>query len=219
MNDKTLNRRHLFKKASLVAGAIGATSLHAVGQMCAPTVEQPEGPFYPIRDQLDKDNDLTQISGNPNSAEGQIVFLRGVVTIDRCLPVAGALVEIWQACHTGKYNHPGDPNPAELDRNFQYWGRTVTNQKGEYLFKTIKPGSYQANATWERPPHIHMKVHLRGFHELTTQIYFAEEQDLNDRDLILRQLSTQDQNDVLVDFQPNHRDELFGTFNISLNRI
>ena len=218
MVEKTLNRRKLFATGSILLGSLGFTALASGGQ-CISTVAQPEGPFYPIADQFDKDNDLTHLMGHKEKALGDVVFLKGVVNNEGCLPVAGALVEIWQACDSGKYNHPGDPNTAELDPHFQYWGRTVTNEKGEYIFKTIKPGSYQANATWERPPHIHMKVHLRGFQELTTQVYFAEEKELNHKDLILQNLRSHEQNDVIVKFDSNLNGDIIGHFDIALKAI
>ena len=52
------NRRDLIKKATgLVSGLlIGRSALAA--NKCIMTPEQTEGPFYPIKDQKDKDNDL-----------------------------------------------------------------------------------------------------------------------------------------------------------------
>jgi protocatechuate 3,4-dioxygenase beta subunit len=138
------------------------------------------------------------------------------------VPVPNALVEIWQACATGKYNHPGDPNPAKLDPNFQYWGKAITDANGKYDFKTIIPGHYPASANWERPPHIHYKVHALGFHELTTQLYFAGH-PLNDRDLILQDLKPAERELVLMEtidagpgFEPGAKK---GVFDLSLRRV
>src|SRR5690606_27978102 len=70
----------------------------------------------------------------------------------------------------------------ELDPDFQYWGRSTTNALGEYDFKTIIPGHYPLDPRLTgrrpsgprqfRPPHIHFKVHARGYLSLTTQMYF-----------------------------------------------
>ena len=106
------------------------------------------------------------------------------------------LVEIWQACVSGKYNHPNDPNKAPLDKNFQYWGRSTTDKQGIYFFKTILPGAYPADTNWIRPPHVHYKVHKWGFRELTTQLYFAGNQ-YNQFDRILNQISKGDQAKVI----------------------
>jgi protocatechuate 3,4-dioxygenase beta subunit len=98
------------------------------------------------------------------------------------------MVEIWQACQTGRYSHPGDDdNPAPLDPNFQYWGIAITDADGKYDFKTIVPGHYPAGEKWIRPPHIHFKVHKLGIRELITQMYFAGNQ-YNESDLILKNI-------------------------------
>ena len=197
---KELSRRNYLKKSILSAGSLLLVSNVARASSCVLTPDQTEGPFYPTSDQMDKDNDLTIIKGGSAFAEGETIVMVGVVTGENCRPVKGALVEIWQACATGKYNHPGDPNPAQLDPNFQYWGRAITNSKGEYNFKTIRPGHYQATSNWMRPSHIHLKVHRRGYEELTTQVYFKDD-PYNSKDRILQSLSDEEKNKVIVDFK------------------
>lgn len=209
-------RRNLLKKLAL-AVPVGIVSKSALANACGITPEQTEGPFYPIADQLDKNTDLTQIEGRSARALGEVCFIAGVVQDEFCQPVPGALVEIWQACVTGKYNHPADPNPAKIDPNFQYWGRTVTDKNGEYLFKTIVPGAYPATSTWMRPPHIHFKVHLRGFEELTTQMYWKGHA-LNKTDRILQRLSQKERELVEVEFK-NRRGFPFGQFNLTLKAL
>jgi protocatechuate 3,4-dioxygenase beta subunit len=219
------NRRNALKMSLGMSGAILAMSplSKALADAClGKTPVQPKGPFYPVHDQLDKDNDLTIVTGKTQKAEGQIIYVKGVVTDEKCRPVKGALVEIWQACHSGKYNHPGDQNEAPLDENFQYFGKTATKENGEYIFKTILPGAYPAEENWIRPPHIHFKIVAFGYSELITQMYFSGN-DLNDKDLILKKLSKSDQGKVVVDlkspekeFEPESK---VGTFNITLVKI
>lgn len=216
-------RRELLKKTLVGAGigAIATTSAKALADVClvGVTPKQTEGPFYPISEQLDADNDLTYVKDKTQSADGDIVFVAGTVTDGDCKPVKGALVEIWQACKTGKYNHPGDPNPADLDPNFQYFGRAVTNASGEYIFKTIRPGAYPAAENWMRPAHIHVKVHVLGFEELTTQMYFSDD-PLNAQDLILLNLPAQERARVIVDFTKETKDNLpLGRFDIRIKKV
>jgi protocatechuate 3,4-dioxygenase beta subunit len=196
-----MNRRSILKKSLLGLGAVTTFKATASSllEACGATPAQTEGPFYPIKDQVDKDWDLTQVIGKTEGALGEIHILKGIVQDGSCKPISNAVVEIWQACETGKYNHPGDPTKAKLDPNFQYWGRVITNAKGEYMFKTIKPGAYNATATWIRPPHIHMKVQLRGFEELTTQIYWEGDQ-YNRGDRILQNLRSEDRNKIIIKF-------------------
>lgn len=215
-------RRELLKKTLLGAGvgAIVSTSAQSLAQVCLGlTPKQTEGPFYPISDQLDSDNDLTYVKDNTQKALGDVIFVSGVVTDGDCLPVKNALVEIWQACKTGKYNHPGDPNPAELDPNFQYFGRSVTNDAGEYIFKTIRPGAYPASSNWIRPAHIHVKVHVLGFEELTTQMYFSDD-PLNSQDLILLNLPPDERRRVVVDFTKEKKENVpLGKFDIRIKKV
>ncbi len=213
---KDLSRRNLLKKLA-VAIPVGIVGKSALAKTCGITPEQTEGPFYPIADQLDKNTDLTKVTGRSVQALGEVCFIAGVVQDEFCQPIPGALVEIWQACVTGKYNHPADPNPAKIDPNFQYWGRTVTDKNGEYLFKTIVPGAYPATSTWVRPPHIHFKVHLRGYEELTTQMYWKGN-PLNKNDRILQSMSMRERELVEVDFS-DRRGSPYGQFNLTLKAL
>lgn len=208
-----ISRRNLLSKVLIASGA-AVTGSKALANACGLTPEQTEGPFYPIQDQADKNNDLTIVKGKMARATGEVAILSGVVQDEFCRPVKGAMVEIWQACHTGKYNHPSDPNPAKLDPNFQYWGQAITNAKGEYSFKTIVPGAYPADSTWVRSPHIHFKVHLRGYEELTSQLYWKGH-PLNKKDRILQSLSEVERKRVIVDFKEVNGIQQ-GIFNISL---
>ncbi len=182
------NRRRFLKFTFGLLGA-GAGDLALGQQMCLQTTPpQTEGPFYPYTKYYsDDDWDLTRIRGHKSSARGTAVIVEGTVQ-DQCLiPVENAVVEIWQACASGRYNHLGDRSENALDPNFQYWGFTKTDEKGHYFFHTIVPGHYAVNDTWTRPPHIHFKIHQRGFKELTTQMYF-QGHPLNTDDLILQKI-------------------------------
>ncbi len=217
------NRRELLKKGFLSSTALlGISQIARAGTgQCSElkTPRQTEGPFYPVADQVDKDADLIIVQGKSEIAQGQIVIVQGILTDQHCIPVAGALVEIWQACKTGRYNHPSDPNPAPLDPNFQYWGKAMTNENGLYRFRTIIPGAYQAAADWVRPPHIHFKVSKRGFMELITQMYFAGE-TLNSTDKILQRTPKGEQHKLIVQFNNQHgMQHPTGQFNIQIERI
>lgn len=164
-----ISRRTFFTTALLSGGAaLGSSSVF--GALCRLTPRQGEGPFYPEGD-LHRDNDLTELLPG-KTATGSQVLLTGKVLNPQCSPIADAVVEIWQAAYSGRYNHSQDSSNNPLDPNFQYWGRTRTNSKGAYLFKTIIPGHYTTETGHTRPPHIHVKVHAAGHYALTTQVYF-----------------------------------------------
>jgi len=151
------------------------------------------GAFYPLWDQIDKDVDLTRLTGHGRAARGTVIRVEGRVLDENCRPVAGALVDLWQTDSNGRYAHPDDPNPARRDPNFQGWGQATTDREGRYAFRTIKPAAYPLeflatgeaddSAGW-RTPHIHFRVTKAGYRELATQMYFAGEA-LNEADVVL----------------------------------
>lgn len=218
-----MKRRDLIKKSLVTSiGLLALRQTAAANELlCKPETSprQPEGPFYPVIDQLDTDADLVRVEGSVLAPLGEVVIIHGQVTDQNCKAVKGALVEIWQACASGRYNHPSDPNTAELDPNFQYWGKAVTDDKGNYRFRTIIPGAYPADVGWIRPPHIHFKISGLGYKELITQMYFAG-QDLNAQDLILQDLDLAEQEKVIVTLKNDSSSpHPVGNFNIQIRKI
>lgn len=197
MNATSISRRQMLQ------GSLGTLALVAGSQLLAEdrgaTPAQIEGPFFPIRDQADKDIDMTVVEGRTERALGEVVEISGQVLAEDGTPVADALVDVWQANSHGRYAHERDANPAPLDPNFQGWARFTTDAEGRYTVKTIKPGAYPVGKGWSRPPHIHFKVARRGYRELTTQMYFAGE-PLNDADRLLQELSVDERSRVVVAF-------------------
>ena len=149
-----------------------------------PTWMEIIGPFYPVDKPADQDADLTQIAGKTESAKGDILYLSGRVLARNGAPVAGAILEIWQANAAGRYAHVGDKNPAPLDPNFEGYARIVTDSEGRYAIKTIKPGAYPVPSGWMRAPHIHFDV-TGKVTRLVTAMYF-EGETLNEQDRVLK---------------------------------
>ncbi len=179
-----ISRRSLLQ-VGLVAGAGVESALAAPGGSAAsPTPRQIEGPFYPVKDQADKDFDLTRVAGAGGRAAGETVVVAGHIRGADGQPLANAVVDIWQANTHGRYDHERDPNPAPLDPNFQGRAIITSDTEGAFRFKTIIPGAYPATSDWTRPPHIHFKVSLRGYREIVTQMYF-DGQPLNEPDRLL----------------------------------
>ncbi len=121
------------------------------------------------------DNDLTANAALAAEPLGERIIVSGRVLDEGGRPVAGALVEVWQANAAGRYSHAGDDHDAPIDPNFLGAGRTITGPDGRYRFVTIRPGAYpwrnHANA-W-RPAHIHFSVFGTAFvQRLVTQMYF-----------------------------------------------
>lgn len=88
-----------------------------------------------------------------------------VNTNNACLPVVGALVDIWQCDADGNYSQYGS------ERNLTYLrGLQTTDATGRVTFTTIYPGWYQGRAT-----HIHVEVTSNGRSIKVTQIAFPED--------------------------------------------
>lgn len=119
------------------------------------TVSNIEGPFF-----APNSPERTNIRG---TLPGQRLLLRGKVLDPDCRPVAGAIVDFWQADEDGAYDTTGDT----------FRGHQVTDDDGNYVLESIVPGRYLNGATY-RPAHVHVKVGARGG-VLTTQLYFPDD--------------------------------------------
>jgi protocatechuate 3,4-dioxygenase beta subunit len=156
-----------------------------------------EGPFYPDKLPLDKDNDLIILGNSITPAAGQITHLTGRVLDPSGKPIKNATLEIWQVDHKGIYLNSRDRRNRQRDQNFQGYGTFTTASNGEYRFRTIKPVPYSG-----RTAHIHVRVNRGGREVLTTQV-FINGFSQNNSDMVLRGIrNLVDRELVLVDFKP-----------------
>lgn len=149
-----------------------------------------EGPFYPLENMRfdDNDNDLVKISSVVKEAGGEVLNLRGRVLDSNGKAIENVRVEIWQCDANGHYLHTADNN-SQQDKAFQGFGHTITNNNGEYNFRTIKPVSYPG-----RTPHIHVKTFAND-RELTSQFYLYKHPE-NNRDSLFNRMSIEQQEAV-----------------------
>ena len=175
-----ISRRLFFQHASLLA-ALPSASLLLAAEL-GKTPRMTEGPFYPDKLPLDTDNDLLVITDSITSAVGEITHVTGRVLGVDGAPIRNCLVEIWQCDNAGAYLHSGTSNAEKRDRNFQGYGRFLTDTAGRYYFRTIKPVAYPG-----RSPHIHFAV-SRGRERLLTTQLFVKGDTGNDRDGIYQSL-------------------------------
>lgn len=209
-----------FDRRRALLGAVGLAALGAaVPASRAETPRQTEGPFFPDHDPGERDADMTRLAGRSAAAKGEVVDVHGTVRDETGQPVAGALVDVWQANAAGRYAHGADPNPAPLDPDFQGWAQLTTDAEGRFRFRTIKPGPYPVREGWSRPPHIHFKVARRGYHELTTQMYFAGE-PLNEVDRLLGAVPAARRGELIVAFAPDGAEGVpLGRFDIEMKQV
>jgi len=227
----------------VMGGLLTHNSLAAL--LTKPTPRQGLGPFFPddgdevdaIRENPDpglpisqaNDQDLTFVKGRKGKAQGQVIYLRGrVLDAKTSQPIPDTILIMWSANASGRYNHKGDdgtysfPHPQTgkiihrtHDKHFQYWGRAISNQKGEYWFKTIVPGFYPIDLRTRlyRPSHLHFKILPPGLPNFVTQLYFrgdpipnnALNQELLPKDVVIldARLTPEEQERVIVDYAPD----------------
>jgi protocatechuate 3,4-dioxygenase beta subunit len=147
--------------------------------ICLLTSSQLEGPFFiasPIRRDIKEDR-----KGKDFTLKMQLVRM------PECLPVTGAVVEIWHCDAEGNYSgYPGDLahnlwgtlrflglsgehiEPVNETRFLR--GAQVSDDSGQVEFNTIFPGWYEPRA-----PHIHFKIVVDKQEQLTSQLYFEPE--------------------------------------------
>ncbi|HIC66914.1 MAG TPA: protocatechuate 3,4-dioxygenase subunit beta, partial [Paracoccus sp.] len=139
------------------------------------TISEITGPRFGHADIDPIDNDLIRNYAKTGDPVGERIIVHGRVLDENARPVPNPLVEIWQANAGGRYRHKKDTYLAPIDPNFGGCGRTLSDENGQYAFRTIKPGAYpwrnRVN-NW-RPAHIHVSVFGSGFlQRLITQLYF-----------------------------------------------
>lgn len=189
-----ISRREAIRFAALSAAGWMTPGVFAE-QLATPSLT--EGPFYPDKLPLDTDNDLIIVNDAVRPAIGEITHLSGVVSDLKGNPLRNAFIEIWQVDNNGVYLHSRSDGSQKRDSNFQGYGRFLTDSKGQYYFRTVKPVPYPG-----RTPHIHLAVSQNGRRLFTTQLLIKghpqNERDgvFNDvRDPKLREL-------LLVNFNP-----------------
>ena len=129
--DVNLNRRRLLIRGGI--GALGASALPLAPWLAAAqqeelcvngkaerTVKQTAGPFHlsgaPLRDDFRVDG-----------MHGEDLTVRGQVLDVACRPVAGAVLDVWQADPTGVYD----------TKSFQLRGKVESDAEGRYQFLTL----------------------------------------------------------------------------------
>ncbi len=145
------------------AVASAAEAMPACTGKAEATVSNAEGPYYK--------------SGAPERTvlvepgmSGTRLLLTGQVLTTDCRPVAGAVLDFWQANDRGEYDNTG----------YTLRGKQFADEMGRYRLETIVPGRYPG-----RTLHIHVKVSAPGGSVLTTQIYFEGEPG-NESDGLIR---------------------------------
>ena len=122
----------------------------------------------------------------PKGVAGERVTIEGRVIDADGKPVNDAAVEIWQANSQGKYASPEDDQDKPLEPGFRGYGRSLTDDSGQFRFRTIKPGPVPGPDGKLQAPHLSVTVFMRGLlKQLVTRLYFPDE-PANADDPVLR---------------------------------
>lgn len=164
----------------LLSDTLGVTALKdAINSPAGDGVTEASvlGPFY--REGAPEVPHLSDIAGD---VEGEPLIVSGAVTDPDGAPIAGALLDVWQATGEGFY----DVQLDHLEGESALRGRLRTDEGGRYIFRSIKPSSYpiphdgpvgrmldKLGRHPYRPAHIHFIVSAEGYEPVTTQLFVA----------------------------------------------
>jgi protocatechuate 3,4-dioxygenase beta subunit len=135
--------------------------------------EQTEGPYFvdELLHRADLRTDPTDGTTKPGTPVDVTIQVSRLGS-ERCQPLAGVQVDVWQCDHLGVYSDVQDPSFSTVGKKFLR-GYQVTDEQGRAHFTTIYPGWYRG-----RTVHIHFKLRSpatqRPGFEFTSQLYFDD---------------------------------------------
>jgi protocatechuate 3,4-dioxygenase beta subunit len=171
-SERTVSRRAVVRAGvagvglALTAGGVSAAHAEAPAGTLAltpdcrdgdETPDNIEGPFF-------KRNSPRRTNLVTDGVTGVLLSLTGLVRDRRCRPVAGALLEFWQADALGRYDN----------RGYRLRGHQFSTADGAFSLETVIPRDYVDGRT-HRTPHLHVKVQAARSPVLTTQLFFPDQ--------------------------------------------
>ena len=140
---------------------------------CVVRPEMTVGPYF-----VDQQLNRSDVRGEPSDGsvtEGlplALSFNVLALSAEGCVPLPGAMVDIWQCDARGIYSGVRDPNANTVGLQFLR-GYQETDAAGVAQFTTIYPGWYRG-----RTVHIHFKIRTTApsgdAYEFTSQLFFDD---------------------------------------------
>jgi hydroxyquinol 1,2-dioxygenase len=134
-----------------------------------------DAPHYPLGASISLDG-----IGEPLLVSGRVQDLDGQ-------PIAGAVIETWQANAQGFYEN----QQPDMQPEFNLRGLFKTGQDGRFHYGTVRPSGYgvpddgpvgllfkQASYSLRRPAHLHFMISAPGFEPITTHIFDSSDPHL-----------------------------------------
>jgi protocatechuate 3,4-dioxygenase beta subunit len=159
----------------LLTGRYAREAIAGIAQgrgICVVRPQQTEGPYF-VDEQLKR----SDIRGDPSDgsvqpgAKLELTFNVSRIASNACVPLGGAVVDLWQCSHDGVYSDSVDRSFNTRGKKFLR-GYQVTDANGAAKFTTIYPGWYPG-----RTVHIHFKIRSAlssPSYEFTSQLYFDD---------------------------------------------
>jgi protocatechuate 3,4-dioxygenase beta subunit len=133
--------------------------------------------------------DTPAVLDHADQGEDALLVRGRVVEAVSGAPLAGAVLDVWQANQHGLYENQ---DPAQPEYNLR--GRVRCDAQGRYEVRTVVPGPYRIATTGgpvsalltslgrhdNRPAHIHVKASAEGHEALTTMLFIAGDPWLED---------------------------------------
>lgn len=120
--------------------------------------------------------------------KGEDMIIHGRILDTEGKPVAGAMLDVWQANDEGFY----DVQQKGIQPDFNLRGRFLTGEDGRYTFRAVKPKFYPIPDDGPvgkllkalgrhpyRPAHLHFILSADGFETLTTHIFDPHDPYIN----------------------------------------
>ncbi|MBK6794211.1 MAG: intradiol ring-cleavage dioxygenase [Anaerolineales bacterium] len=152
---------------STIASPAVTSTLAAVGMpvpACVVRPEMTEGPYF-----VDEMLNRSDIRNDPSTgalSEGaplELTFNVSQISVNGCLALEGAQVDIWHCDAFGVYSDVENAVGTKFLRGYQ-----TTDTNGQVKFTTIYPGWYPGRAV-----HIHFKIRIHGY-DFTSQVFFDD---------------------------------------------
>lgn len=172
-------------EAVLAADILGLSTLVALQNNLQPGGESVAallGPFWRKDAPLCEPGDSIARGDTP----GVPLEVRGTVRDASGQPLAGAIVDAWQASPVGLYENQ---DPEQPDMNLR--GRFRTDAHGRYHLRTVVPAGYPVPTDGpcgdllraqrrhpNRPAHLHFMVSQPGYKVLVTQVFADTDENL-----------------------------------------
>jgi protocatechuate 3,4-dioxygenase beta subunit len=154
-------------------GAVTHSTAGVATPSCVVRPEMTEGPYF-----VDERLDRSDIRSDPTTGEVkpglplELVFRVMRVGSEGCLPLSGAMVDVWHCDALGVYSDVADPGFDSTGQKFLR-GFQLTDGDGVARFRTIYPGWYQG-----RTVHIHFKIRVEAgdgsAYDFTAQLFFDD---------------------------------------------